>query len=106
MVTTCKVFAYLRLTNKKAPDFVCFDLVLRVAACFLLLQNEKTVDPAKEKGTMAQNSDAVKQAMFEELQIILNPDSEQRKSAEARLAQLKFTECKRTRIVTGMPGGG
>ncbi|XP_050093062.1 importin-9 [Anopheles aquasalis] len=41
---------------------------------------------------MAQNSDAVKQAMFEELQIILNPDSEQRKSAEARLAQLKFTE--------------
>uniref|UniRef100_A0A182N2B4 Importin N-terminal domain-containing protein n=1 Tax=Anopheles dirus TaxID=7168 RepID=A0A182N2B4_9DIPT len=41
---------------------------------------------------MAQNSDAVKQAMFEELQKILNPDSEQRKSAEARLAQLKFTE--------------
>uniref|UniRef100_A0A182QSB7 Importin N-terminal domain-containing protein n=1 Tax=Anopheles farauti TaxID=69004 RepID=A0A182QSB7_9DIPT len=41
---------------------------------------------------MAQNSDAVKQAMFEELQKILNPDSEQRKSAEDRLAQLKFTE--------------
>ncbi|XP_053669805.1 importin-9 [Anopheles nili] len=41
---------------------------------------------------MAQNVDAVKQAMFEELQKILNPDSEQRKSAEARLAQLKFTE--------------
>ena len=42
---------------------------------------------------MAQNSDAVKQAMFEELQKILHPDSDQRKSAEARLAQLKFTEC-------------
>ncbi|XP_053658692.1 importin-9 [Anopheles marshallii] len=41
---------------------------------------------------MAQNSDAVKQAMFEELEKILHPDSEQRKSAEARLAQLKFTE--------------
>uniref|UniRef100_A0A182NZM5 Importin N-terminal domain-containing protein n=1 Tax=Anopheles epiroticus TaxID=199890 RepID=A0A182NZM5_9DIPT len=41
---------------------------------------------------MAQNSDAVKQAMFEELQKILHPDSNQRKSAEARLAQLKFTE--------------
>ncbi|XP_041783157.1 importin-9 [Anopheles merus] len=41
---------------------------------------------------MAQNSDAVKQAMFEELQKILHPDSDQRKSAEARLAQLKFTE--------------
>uniref|UniRef100_A0A182YB22 Uncharacterized protein n=1 Tax=Anopheles stephensi TaxID=30069 RepID=A0A182YB22_ANOST len=41
---------------------------------------------------MAQNSDAVKQAMFEELQKVLHPDSEQRKSAEARLGQLKFTE--------------
>uniref|UniRef100_A0A182WDI9 Importin N-terminal domain-containing protein n=1 Tax=Anopheles minimus TaxID=112268 RepID=A0A182WDI9_9DIPT len=41
---------------------------------------------------MAQNSDAVKQAMFEELEKILHPDSEQRKSAEARLGQLKFTE--------------
>uniref|UniRef100_A0A182RTC9 Importin N-terminal domain-containing protein n=1 Tax=Anopheles funestus TaxID=62324 RepID=A0A182RTC9_ANOFN len=41
---------------------------------------------------MGQNSDAVKQAMFEELEKILHPDSEQRKSAEARLAQLKFTE--------------
>ncbi|XP_052872556.1 importin-9 [Anopheles cruzii] len=41
---------------------------------------------------MAQNSDVVKQAMFEELEKILSSDSEQLKSAEARLAQLKFTE--------------
>ncbi|XP_058829276.1 importin-9 isoform X2 [Topomyia yanbarensis] len=41
---------------------------------------------------MAQNADLIKQAMFEELQKILNPDGEIRRQAEERLAQLKFTE--------------
>lgn len=41
---------------------------------------------------MAQSADSVKQAIFEELQKILNPDDEIRRQAEGRLAQLKFTE--------------
>ncbi|XP_053689715.1 importin-9-like isoform X2 [Sabethes cyaneus] len=41
---------------------------------------------------MAHNADLIKQAMFEELQKILNPDGETRRQAEERLAQLKFTE--------------
>ncbi|XP_058460644.1 importin-9 isoform X2 [Malaya genurostris] len=41
---------------------------------------------------MAENADLIKQAMFEELQKILNPDGEIRRQAEERLAQLKFTE--------------
>lgn len=41
---------------------------------------------------MAQNGDLIKQAMFEELQKILNPDDEIRKQAEGRLTQLKYTE--------------
>lgn len=41
---------------------------------------------------MAQNADLIKQAMFEELQKILNPDGEIRRQAEERLAQLKYTE--------------
>lgn len=43
---------------------------------------------------MAQNADLIKQAMFEELQKILNPDGEIRRQAEERLAQLKYTEGK------------
>ncbi|KAL1402406.1 hypothetical protein pipiens_019772, partial [Culex pipiens pipiens] len=41
---------------------------------------------------MAQNADLIKQAMFEELQKILNPNGEIRRNAEERLAQLKYTE--------------
>lgn len=41
---------------------------------------------------MAQNADLIKQAMFEELQKILNPDGDIRRQAEERLAQLKYTE--------------
>ncbi|XP_065091003.1 importin-9 [Ochlerotatus camptorhynchus] len=41
---------------------------------------------------MAQNADLIKQAMFEELQKILNPNGEIRRQAEERLAQLKYTE--------------
>lgn len=44
---------------------------------------------------MAQNADLIKQAMFEELQKILNPNGEIRRNAEERLAQLKYTEGKR-----------
>lgn len=43
---------------------------------------------------MAQNADLIKQAMFEELQKILNPDGDIRRQAEERLAQLKYTEGK------------
>lgn len=38
------------------------------------------------------NSESIKQAIYEELQKILSPDSHVRTSAEERLAQLKFTE--------------
>lgn len=44
---------------------------------------------------MAQNADLIKQAIFEELQKILNPDGEIRRQAEERLAQLKYTEGRR-----------
>lgn len=41
---------------------------------------------------MAQNADIIKQAIFEELQKILNPDGDIRRQAEERMAQLKYTE--------------
>ncbi|XP_055531651.1 importin-9 isoform X2 [Wyeomyia smithii] len=41
---------------------------------------------------MSLNADLIKQAMFEELQNVLNADGEIRRQAEERLAQLKFTE--------------
>ncbi|XP_055594420.1 importin-9 isoform X2 [Uranotaenia lowii] len=41
---------------------------------------------------MAQNADLIRQAMFEELEKILNPDGDIRRQAEERLAQLKYTE--------------
>lgn len=45
-----------------------------------------------------QNSESIKQAMYEELQNILSPDTNVRTSAEERLSQLKFTEGKRIEI--------
>lgn len=39
-----------------------------------------------------QNSESIKQVLYEELQNILSHDSNVRTSAEERLSQLKFTE--------------
>lgn len=39
-----------------------------------------------------QNADTIKQALFEELQNILNSDTTTRTSAEERMKQLEFTE--------------
>ncbi|XP_055384402.1 importin-9 [Condylostylus longicornis] len=39
-----------------------------------------------------QNADSIKQALYEELQNVLNPDADIRNQAEARVKQLEFTE--------------
>lgn len=57
--------------------------------------NESSTPPQYHNNfTMSsfQNSESIKQAMYEELRNILSPDTNVRKSAEERLSQLKFTE--------------
>lgn len=41
-----------------------------------------------------QSGESIKQALYEELHNILNPDKEIRNNAEARVKQLEFTEGK------------
>lgn len=57
-----------------------------------LKQNKNIEKSQSEMSITFQNSESIKQALIEELQMLLSSDQEVRQNAEVRMKHLEFTE--------------